>query len=213
MAWWNDTPKILIVKRAKHLLKPRFTDPIETYTVLVLRLDEYIETQRDLPPGFDFLPLEKRSSIRAQEHALLKQLFDDWQIPYNGKLRGLRDDSAVFVMYGDELAGGVYVCDQNEFDDDPMHGQLHYVFTNPKYRGYGIYSMMVHESIQRMWNWGLREMFFNTDRYLLPNLHLRWGFKIWKEIPKPSRLPQNGVGRLMRAFLPFLRQMRKWLHF
>ena len=185
----------------------RFTEQVETYTVLILRLDEYKASERKLPAGFEFASLAQTVALRKQERKVLQQLFDDWEIPYCHRLRGWRQDSPIFVVRGGELAGGVYLCDQNEFDDDPTSGQIHYVFTAPRFQGNGIYSVIFGEAVKRAQAWGLEKIYFNTDRHLLPEVHLRWGGKLWKVIPKPSRLPQNGLGRALRSVRRYAQRM------
>jgi len=198
----------------------RFTAEVETYTVLILGLDEYQPTRRDLPPEFAFLDAGKSKTLRNQERIVLRTVFDDWDIPYSGKLRGWRDDSPLFVMHDDQLAGGLYLCDQNEFDEDPKHGQLHYVFVAPHFQGRGLYSVLFREAVKRAANWGLTHMYLNSDRYLLPEVYLRWGAKPYKQINKSSRALRVGslqappwIARpLRRMSRQFRRALQYWHH-
>lgn len=184
----------------------RFTEEIDTYIVLRLRLDEYHASSRNLPPGFELVQTGDYAKLRKQEKKLLQQLFDDWEIPYCRKLPGWRADSPIFVAHGNELVGGAHVCIQNEFDAEPTRGQLHYAFMDPRFQGQGIYSVIFRESVARARAWGLTELYLNSDRYMLPEVYLRWGAVPWKTIEKASRLPL----RIQAAVEP-LRGLRKFL--
>ncbi len=186
----------------------RFTEELDSYTVLLLDLDEYQAPARRLPDGFEFLDTARHGLIRDQEKRLLRQVFKDWEIPYGGKLRGWRADSPVFVMKSDQLVGGVYLCDRNEFDDEPARGQLHYFFVHPSFRTYGIHNANVREAIRRARAWGLQEVYINTDRAGLPEVYMRWGAKPLKRIAKSSRLPHNAVGNIARQLWKWAR--RTW---
>jgi GNAT superfamily N-acetyltransferase len=189
----------------------RFTEPVDTYTVLILNFDDYRGTSRELPNGFRFIDEPTRAMMRAQEKKILQQLFEDWDIPFFGKLRGWRADSPIFVAYNNRLIGGVYLCAQNEFDVDPARGQLHYAFMDLEFQGLGIYSVIFREAVERAQHWGLRALFLNSDRYLLPEVYLRWGAQAWRTIVKPSRLPQNELGHALRIIYAPLRRLRWYL--
>lgn len=165
-----------------------FTTPVETYTVLILRLQEYVGTRRALPEGFAFCPPEQVGRYRAQEKKLLRALFEDWELPYCRRLPGFRADSPVWVVQGTTLVGGVFLHDRNEFDADPQRGQLHYAFMDARYKGLGLYSVMFREVVTRAQRWGLQALYLNSDRYLLPDVYLRWGARPLKVIEKSSRL-------------------------
>jgi GNAT superfamily N-acetyltransferase len=190
------------------LINQRFTEEVETYTVLLLHLDEFQPTTRDLPTGFTLLDPAERSQVRDQEKRLLQRLFDDWEIPYSGKLSGWREDSPFFVVCGQQLVSGLYLCDKNEFDDDPIRGQVHYVFTQPEFQGRGIYSVAFREAMRKAQSWGLKEIYLNSDRYLLPEVYLRWGARPWKQLTKSSRLPRNAFGRWLRQIGRSIRTLR-----
>lgn len=185
---------------------PRFTEPVETYTVLTLRLADYPGTERRLPPSARFLDPSDRASIQNQEVALLRRTFDDWHIPVEGKLAGLRADSPVLLLVNDQLAGGVYLCAQNEFHDDPSVGQLHYAYLDTAFQGQGLYSLIFREAIERARRWGLDSILLNSDRYMLPEVYLRWGARPWRIIEKHSRIPNFGVVRWMRPVVSRLRR-------
>ncbi|MBI5303624.1 MAG: hypothetical protein HY868_15925 [Chloroflexi bacterium] len=189
-------------------MKKRFTEEVETYTVLILQLDEYKGSARNLPNGFEILSFEKHDLVRAQEKRILQELFDDWAIPYCGKLRGWRVDSPVFVVQGNRLVGGVYLCVGNEFDEDSQQGQLHYAFMDPAFRGQGIYSVIFGGAVKCARVWGLRTLYLNSDRYMLPEVYLRWGAKPYKVISKTSRWSQN---RILRPVRPYLRALGRQL--
>ncbi len=182
-----------------------FTAEVGTYTVLVLRLDEYRATGKALPASASFLEPAQADAIREQEKRVLRQVFDDWQIPFERRLKGWRLDSPVFVVEGPVLVGGAYLCDRNEFDDNPARGQLHYLFTAPSARRRGIYSAVFAEAVRRARAWGLEALYVNTDRYLLPEVHLRWGARLWRTIEKESRWSRIGWMRRLVATHPGLR--------
>lgn len=189
----------------------RFTEEVQTYTVLLLDLGEYRSTARKLPDGFKFLEPVRRDLVRDQEKRLLEQIFEDWEIPYDGQLRGWRADSPVFVMKGEQLVGGVYLCEKNEFDEEPARGQLHYFFVHPSYRTRKLHSVNVNEAVRRARAWGLQKVYINTDRAGLPEVYIRWGAKSLKQIAKSSRLPHNAVGNRVRQLWRQARLVSKTL--
>jgi GNAT superfamily N-acetyltransferase len=191
------------------MTKHRFTEEVDTYSILILHLGNYRASNRELPTGFDFVGPEQRPSIRAQEKQRLQTVFDDWDVPYCGRLPGWRIDSPVYVAHRLALVGGVYVCDQNEFDNDPARGQLHYAFMDPKFQGLGIYSVIFREAVRRANEWGLQVLYLNSDRYMLPEVYLRWGAQPWKTITKRNRMTGTTVGRWSQMLYPPLRRMRR----
>jgi GNAT superfamily N-acetyltransferase len=164
-----------------------FSAEIDDYIVLKLVLTEYKGSQRSLPPGFEVADANVRSEIRDEEMRLLKLYFRNWRAPYYRRLKGWKDDSPIFVLKGDRLVGGVYLCDKNEFDDDPKWGQLHYAFMDPEYKGLGIYSVIFRTAVKRAQSWGLEGLYLNSDRYVLPEVYERWGAVHWKKIRKKRR--------------------------
>ncbi len=184
-----------------------FTEQMDVYVVLVLDLSEYSGSSRVLPEGFELAGSERHEAMRQQEKKLLQEKFDDWEIPYCARLRGWRDDSPIYVASGDKLVGGVYLCDQNEFDAVPMRGQLHYAFMDAQFQGLGIYSVIFREAVRRADAWGLKELYLNSDRFMLPQVYMRWGAKPWKEIRKPSRWPRAGLGQFFRTARRAMRNM------
>lgn len=179
----------------------KFTQEVDTYTVLTLKLSDYVPSTRELPAGFKFLEDEARADFRQQERKLLQEMFDDWDIPYCRKLLGFREDSAIYVAEAHRLVGGAFLCDKNEFDQDSANGQLHYAFIDSHFQGMGIYSVIFREAVNRAQAWGLQILYLNSDRYLLPDVYLRWGAKPWKQITKSSRLPRNVFGNFLRLIL------------
>ena len=176
----------------------KFSKEVETYVVLLLKLSDYRASSRTLPDGFELTGVERRREFRHQEKKLLEDKFEDWGIPFCGKLRGWRADSPIYVVRGEKLIGGAYLCDKNEFDDDVARGQLHYMFVQSDSSGQGLYSVIFREAVRRAKSWGLEEILINTDRHLLPEVHIRWGATPWKEIKKESRLLHNALGRILR---------------
>ena len=104
----------------------KFTDEIDEYVVLTLKLDDYTSGDRTLSDGYEFLGAESdRSQFRQMEETLLRLYFRAWYKPFFGKLPGFRSDSAVFVARDGHLVAGVYLCDSNELGREGW-GQLHY---------------------------------------------------------------------------------------
>jgi len=194
------------------VVDPKFTDEVNFYTVLILELDNFKPSNRTLPERFAIVGGEYRSSIRQQEKKILQMLFDDWYIPYNDNFTGWRHDSPLYALDGKKLVGGVYLCDRNVFNDQVDAGQLNYAFMHPDYKGMGIYSVLFREAMQKARTWNLKSIYLNSDRFMLPDVYIRWGAQVWKTIPKPSRLPPNGMGRLLwpikLSFRSFLRKIR-----
>jgi GNAT superfamily N-acetyltransferase len=188
----------------------KFVEEMDEYVVLKLSLDDYVPSKRTLLSGYELVDSTIRSKIRRQERKWLQYYFADWDIPYCGKFRGWREDSSIYVLYGDELVAGAYLCDRNEFDDDPVSGQLHYAFVALQHRGLGIYSVVFREAVRRARAWGLQSLYLNSDRYLLPEVYMKWGAvsvtKIRKQRGLASHLPSN-----FRQYLRWLiRTLRNW---
>lgn len=180
------------------MTQSRFSEEVDTYTILTLKLSDFVPSWRTLPHGFRLAGWEVQPLVREQEKVLLQRAFEDWDIPYSGKLTGWREDSPLFALYGETLAGGLYICAGNEFDHDVRWGQLHYFFVRPGDRGKGLHSLLVKEALDRARDWGLEGVYINTDRGGLPEVYSRWGARIWKQLRKPSRLPYNAFGKLFR---------------
>ena len=154
-----------------------FTDEIDEYVVLTLDLGDFNDSNRTLSGGYEFVDAEgDRTRFRQTEKALLHRYFKAWYKPYLGRLPGFRPDSAVFVTRDDRLVAGVYLCDSNEFRWKGW-GQLHYAFIDPEHRGKGIYSAVFRSAVERAKVWGLDGLVLNSDRYMLPDVYLRWGAK------------------------------------
>jgi GNAT superfamily N-acetyltransferase len=170
---------------------------VNFYTVLILELNNYKPSTRALPDGIIIKDGNVSFSVRKQERKILKRVFDDWQIPFEQKLTGWRDDSPVFALYKGILIGGVYLCDRNMLDGEINSGQLHYAFMDPKYKGMGIYSVLFREAMKKAKSWGLNRVYLNSDRYILPDVYIRWGAQIWKTIPKSSNISQNRLSQLL----------------
>jgi GNAT superfamily N-acetyltransferase len=193
------------------LIDRRFTQEAESYIVQVFCLNEYRGPTRKLPDDFAFLDPLRRDSVRAQERQLLRLIFDDWILPYDGRLPGFRVDSPILVMHGDRLVGGAFLCDRSEFPNEFVGGQVHYPFINSKFRGSGIYSAIFSQAVERAREWNLNEFCINTDRYGLPQVYARWGAKQWRVIQKSSHLPQSRLWRVFQPLYPTLRQLRRRL--
>lgn len=165
----------------------RFADELDEYVVLKLPLSSYKGTTRTLEDGFQIAGPEVRRRVRKDEKRLLKSYFRNWATPYYSKLKGWREDSPIYVLYQGKLVSGLYLCDQNEFEEE-NYGQLHYFFTDPEFRERGLHSILVREAMHRAQLWGLQGVIINTDRYLLPEVYIRWGATPWKKIMKKKTI-------------------------
>ncbi len=111
--------------------------------------------------------------------------------------------------------GGVFVCDRNEFDDDPRWGQVHYAFLRHDHRGRGLYSALFRRAVELAASWGLEGLVINSDREILPEVYLRWGAVFWKTIPrKPAPRPTGTRERttVVHSFPTWLPLTQGWMH-
>ncbi len=187
-----------------------FTSPIDNYVVLKMNLADYKPTSRELPGDYEIRGSEIREKVRRQEAKLLSQNFEHWMGPYEGKLKGWRSDSPIYVLYRGSLVAGVYLCSENEFEEGTRWGQLHYAFVHPAHRGKGIYSVLFRAAVRKAREWNLEGLILNSDRHLLPQVYLRWGAVPWKEIAKKAYRKRVGLsGRVLcRISALFGRQRR-----
>lgn len=132
---------------------------------------------------------------------MLKLNFQNWQAPYKGRLEGWRADSPIYLLHDGHLVAGVYLVAGNEFGDRGPWGQLHYSFTDPNYRGQGLYRILFEVLINRAKAWGLEGIYINTDRNQLPEMYARWGAKYWRTIPKPHRDDKNRTWSSTRRYV------------
>lgn len=162
---------------------------LDKYIVLKLPLSLHKVKSHILKSDFQIAGAEVREKIRNDEKRLLSLYFDNWSLPFYGKLNGWRNDSPVYMMHNGVLVSGVYLCDNNEFDDGNDWGQLHYFYTEPAYKKIGLHSILVEHAINIAKSWNLRGVLINTDRHLLADVYMRWGAVVWKEIKKrnPSK--------------------------
>jgi len=161
-----------------------FTAELNEYAILTLELKDYKRSGRNLPGGYRLLlSTEDLSKYRETEKKLLQYYFVVWSRPFHGRLHGMRKDSPIFVVQGDKLVAGVYLCDENELDR-VRWGQLHYAFMDPSHAGMGIYSAIFREAIARAGDWGLDGLVLTSDRFMLPEVYIGWGaipFKTFKK--------------------------------
>ena len=162
----------------------KFGYRLHKYTILKLSLNRYRCTAHCLGIDFQIAGAEVREKIRKDEKRLLKLNFDNWAQAYYGNLKGWRHDSPIYALRRGRVVSGLYLCDKNEFNDDPSWGQLHYFFTDPAFKRRGLHSMLFGEAIERAKSWHLEGVIISTDRYLLPEVYIRWGAIPWKEIRK-----------------------------
>ncbi len=163
-----------------------FGEELDKYVVLKLPLDKYKGTTRTLEAGFKIAGFEVREKIRKDEKRLLKLYFCNWTAPYYGNLRGWRYDCPIYILYQGRLVSGLYLCDQDEFNEKERWGQLHYFFTDPAFKGKGLHSILIREAIHRAKSWNLQGVIINTDRYMLPETYIKWGAIPWKETKKTT---------------------------
>lgn len=176
----------------------QFTDEAENYVILKLNLDDYKSAERSLPPEYTLAGSSIRSSVAGDEKRLLRRYFRNWKAPYQGRLKGWRKDSPIYVVHNSRLVGGVYLVHGNEFNDDESWGQLHYAFMDPSSKGKGIYSFIFSTAVDRARSWGLEGLYLNSDRHMLPDVYMRWGAVYWKTATKPTKL---GPCRTLVVFL------------
>lgn len=182
--------------------QPSFTSLIDEYIVLKLRLSDYNPTKRVLGDEFTICGPEVRASIRRQERKLLESVFEHWSGPYEGSLKGWREDSPIYVLHKGKLVAGVYLCDENEFDEGEKWGQLHYAFMHSGYRGKGVYSVLFQKAVEKAVEWNLEGLILNSDRHMLHEVYLRWGAIHWKTIlKKPQHRRQPFLARVVRRIL------------
>ena len=183
-----------------------FTDEIDRYVVLKLALADYRPGGAGLPSGFRLAGGEARRALRAQEKNVLRRLFRRWRVPYHGLLPGWRHDSPLYALEGGRLAGGLFLCDDNEFGI-PRWGQIHYVYTDPAYQGRGVYRAAFAQAVARARAWGLEGLVLNSDRHLLPEVYVRWGATPYRTIAKGERRSRlAAAGRLARVVAARLRK-------
>ncbi len=168
-----------------------FSGERDAYIILKLPLDRYRGTERPLPDGYRIGPPQLDAKQRQQERALLRENFRNWEGPFSRQTPGWRTDTPVYVLHGEDLAGGLYLCAEHEFEEGGEWGQLHYFFVARGHKGKGLHSRMVGEAIRRAGQWGMRGVYINTDRFGLPEVWQRWGAEHWKTIPKASGPGQN----------------------
>ncbi len=179
----------------------QFSKVRDEYVILKLPVESYRGSTRSLPPGYSLGPSALNTAQRERERQLLELNFPgNWRGVFSRRTAGWRPDTPVYVLKGDDLVGGLYVCAEHEFEEGPDWGQLHYFFVGEEEKGKGLHSVLAAEAIRRARAWGLRGVFINTDRFGLPEVYQRWGATLWKVIPKA-----NGPG----AREDFDR--RKWL--
>ena len=174
-----------------------FTDEIDEYIVLKLFLDQYKGTTRSLEAGFQISGVEVRTKIRNQERDFLRANFISWAMPYYGELKGWRENSPIYMLYKGDLVGGVYLCEECEYDESHW-GQLHYAFMAPNFKGRGIYSILFAEAVRRAKQWNLQGLVLNSDRHMLPEVYIRWGAVPFDQRSKLGSWPFKKSYRLLR---------------
>lgn len=175
-----------------------FGEELEEYIILKLPINEYKNKKYSLEDGFEIVGFEARYQIRTEEKKLLQLYFRNWKIPYYNQLKGWRKESPLYIMYNGKLVSGLYVCSQNEFNEEGW-GQLHYFFTDPKYKGKKLHSILVKEAIKKSKLWGLQGLIINTDRNLLPEVYIKWGASEWKKNEKKySSMPISPIDKVSK---------------
>jgi len=172
---------------------PAFSDKIDEYVLLKLPLDSFKGQIRSLESGFQIAGVEIRESVRRDEKRLLKFNFSNWAAPYSCNLKGWKKDSPLYVLHQGCLVSGLYLCNQNEFEEGKDWGQLHYFFTAPSFKRRGIHSIIFREAILKAKFWNLQGVIINTDRYLLPEVYMKWGATLWKKIGKKNHSERRPI--------------------
>jgi GNAT superfamily N-acetyltransferase len=152
---------------------------------------------KDLPEGYAFTTTPDREA----ERALLETEFPNWQIPWERRFAGAREDSAAGVTHGGELVGIVYLAAENEFGYDD-YAQWQYVAIDPAHRGKGLWRAMGTELMRRAEAWGFKGCVLVPDREGHHDMYVRWGGRIVGERPKVAVKPvprwRQAVSRLTR---------------
>src|SRR5262249_1363957 len=106
-----------------------FSKVRDAFVILKLPLDSYRQSARSLPPGYDLGRSKLNAAQRSRERQLLEVNFPTtWRGVFSRRTAGWRPDTPVYVLKGDELVGGLYLCAGHEFEEGPDWGQLHYFF-------------------------------------------------------------------------------------
>lgn len=159
------------------------------HSVLTLKLSDYKPHARLLPPELKITSAHARLDARSTEERLLRLHFRNWEQVLNGRLPGWREGSSLYLMRGEQLVGGGYLCARNEFrTEDQDWGQLHYFFTDPDFQQIMLYTALLDEAIRRARDWRLEGVFINTRH---PKLARRF-----------KRLNAEDVTELYRATAP-----------
>jgi GNAT superfamily N-acetyltransferase len=187
-----------------------FTAVLNEYVILYLDINDYKPTKTGLPEGLNIEYGEPSDEgFKNQYQRLLKNDFICWKNPYYGKLKGYRKDSLIRVMKDKELIAGGLLCAGNQFDDETEQGEFHYVFVASEFRGRGVYSYLFNVAVERAKEWGLKGLYFDTDRKGLPDIKRRWGFKDLQVIKKKPRPKQSYFHRLASQTKSALRKLLK----
>lgn len=191
-----------VIKAVVKTIKPKikkinttrnFGDILDKYVVLKLPLNQYIGTTHNLGSDFQIAGAEVRERIRNDEKRFLSLYFKNWFMPYNCKLKGWRDNSPLYILHNGILISGIYLCDKNEFNEGQNWGQLHYFYTDPTYKKKGLHRKLIEHAIVRAKSWNLQGLIINTDRYLLPEVYMRWGAVPWKEVKKSRSFKSSSI--------------------
>ncbi len=166
----------------------QFSKVRDEFVILKMPLESYRESTRSLPPGYYLAPSTLNTAQRRRERQLLELNFPaSWRGVYSRRTPGWRPDTPVYVLKGEDLVGGLYLCAEHEFEEGSDWGQLHYFFVAEEEKGKGLHSILAAEAVRRARTWGLRGLFINTDRFGLPEVYQRWGATLWKVVPKANR--------------------------
>jgi GNAT superfamily N-acetyltransferase len=182
----------------------KFGDVVDKYLVLKLPLNLHNGPSYTIESDFQIAGAEVREKIRNDEKRLLSLYFENWRLPFYGKLNGWRVDSPLYILHKDILVSGIYLCDNNEFNEGINWGQLHYFYTEPAYKKRGLHSILVELAIKKAKSWNLQGLLVNTDRYLLAEVYMRRGAVIWKEIKKANPFKSSSTFRKIKDRLYLL---------
>ena len=168
-----------------------WNEPLGEYQVLVLPRDRYPEP-RPLPEGFSFI----NEVPRSVERELLGPEFTHWQIPYERRFPGAREDSLLAVAKGELIVGISYLGADNRIGLS-NYGEAHYMVTRPEFRGLGLTFPRFTRRLERATSWGLAGLVMVSNREGIPELYERWGALRVGTLKPVSRASRIILGRFV----------------
>jgi hypothetical protein len=162
----------------------KFSKVRDDFVILKLPLESYRESTRSLPPGYYLGPSTLNTAQRSRERQLLEINFpESWHGVSSRRTAGWRPTRR-YVLKGDELVGGLYLCAEHGDRGGSDWGQLLLLRGEDERRRAALDSC--GEAVRRAPP-GAGGVFINSDRFGLPEVYQRWGATLWKVIPKANR--------------------------